>query len=108
MKVRLGLKALPKREQDAVIQAAKNVYMQEQKKQLCRMWAVVLWTLHEEKGYGVKRLGDLIETIYRRWINADHKYEFDDHMTYGDFCEDRLRWLGVDVEEIYKKFEGDE
>ena len=107
MKARLGLKALPKREQEAVIQAAKNIYRDEQKKQVCWMWAVVLWRLHETRGFGEKRLKETLDDIYQAWIKADERYEFDRNMTYGDYCEAKLREIGIDINDIYKRFEGE-
>ena len=106
MKARFGINSLPKRERDAVIEAARRVYMDEQEQQVRWMWAVVLWYMHEREGYGEVRLKRMLDGVYDEWQKAEERYELDETMRYGDLCEMRLADMGIDIKAIYRKFEG--
>lgn len=112
MKARASFSDLPPLYQDAIRHEAENLtkdaekqFEKKQKRVICWLWAVVLWHMHEKWGFGATRLKRLIDGIYNAWQKAEDKYELDEKMRYGDLCEQNLRHIGIDVQEIYKRFE---
>lgn len=116
MKAAITFESLSKRDQMRVIEAAKKVYLETQEAQIKWMWAITLWTLHESEGYGAQRLSRFLDRIEEAFDRDAERYELNScdakkgetTMSYGDLCQMRLERLGINVDEIYKRFEGDE
>ena len=115
MKAAITFESLSKRDQMRVIEAAKKVYLETQEAQIKWMWAITLWTLHESEGYGAQRLSRFLDRIEEAFDRDAERYELNNcdakkgetTMSYGDLCQMRLERLGINVDEIYKRFEGE-
>lgn len=116
MKAAITFDSLNKKDQMRVIEAAKKVYLETQEVQIKWMWAITLWTLHESEGYGAQRLSRFLDRIEEAFDRDAERFELNScdakkgetTMSYGDLCQMRLERLGINVDEIYKRFEGDE
>lgn len=116
MKAAITFESLSKRDQMRVIEAAKKVYLETQEAQIKWMWAITLWTLHESEGYGAQRLSRFLDRIEEAFDRDAERYELNScdakkgetTMSYGDLCQMRLERLGINVDEIYKRFEGED
>ena len=110
MKARASFDSLPPQIQE-VIRREADKYSKDAEKQFnAKMEKVIRWLLcelHDRRGFGKKRLLETVNGIYHEWVRAEERYGLDDDMRFGDFCELRLLHLGIDVKQIYDKFEGD-
>ena len=74
------------------------------RKHLAEIDAVILWVLHDQFGFGPKRLRQYYDSFQRCTDELVRRYE----MKEGDdiwLCTEMLKRIGVDVEEWHKETE---
>lgn len=67
--------------------------------------AAVLWILHEEFGFGPKRLKQFHDAFDKRFNELIRHYEMEDSDSVW-LCTQQLKQYGIDVEEWNKKRKG--
>ena len=96
-----ALYTLPSQKKALKIEASRQVY--EARDRLFNdMDAVILWALHEEFGFGADRLKRFYQSFILNYRELQNHYELGDDTPF--VCKERLRQIGVDVEEWDKEF----
>ncbi len=72
------------------------------KKHLCEVDAVVLWILHEEFGFGKKRLKRFFNTFERAVDDLLERYSMDDKDAIW-LCTFKLKQYGIDIEKWHNE-----
>lgn len=78
------------------IEARRQVY-EARDKLFNDMDAVVLWSLHETFGFGADRLRRFYDEFKRQYSELQQHYELGNDTPF--VCKERLKQIGVDVEE---------
>lgn len=93
------LTAAEKKAMDMEIQRELAEY---DRKHLAEIDATILWVLHEQFGFGAKRLREYYDAYHDRIGELIERYELDN----GDdlwLCTQKLKKVGVDIEAWHKK-----
>ena len=93
----------------AVIEAATNEFEKQKKLFLDSVFDVILWQLHTQCGFGLKRLTrfyrEMFITFYRdreryELVGSSGQREKDRKISYPQYAHDRLKSIGFAAEDI--------
>ena len=68
------------------------------KKNAIEIDAIFLWELHQQLGFGPKRLKDFFMGFHPAYQSLIHKYEYDTEEDGIWLCTKKLKDIGVDIE----------
>ncbi len=95
---------LSKREMEALNDSIREQIGQQIAKLSGRIEALVLWQLHIQKGYGVKRLEDFLEGFRPALQELIDFYGLDDTEEVECACIQNLKSIGFDTNKLGKAF----
>lgn len=99
MKSRVNYK-IPKNEKNFIEYEVKKQFWEQEKQTYMNVDAAVLYALHEEFGFGKKRL----RRFYKRFVEhikiLENHYCMEGESIY--LCREQLKKLGIDIEEWQK------
>lgn len=96
MKSRYGFTSQSKK---AMVQEINRQILDQKEKFFESVDAMILWTLHNELGFGKKRIERFYKAVIRNYKDMCKYYEVDD--TYP--AEYKLREIGVDLSQLRKE-----
>lgn len=118
-RVRQAIDGFDAKTRKAVIQAATDEFNQQKKDFLDMVFDIILWTLHEELGFGLIRLKRFYGKMFERCYVTREKYGLsgcaeskkpmsekmlkvykERAMTYPEYCKYRLKEIGWDSETV--------
>jgi len=99
MKARIGPNAVQRKIMDSEI---KKRIAEFDRKNAAELDAIILWVLHEQLGFGAKRLRRFYDRFADEVAALVNKYETDD-CDDAWLCTQKLKEIGVDIEEWSKE-----
>lgn len=120
MNAKYSRRNIDPRMMEAARNVAKEIAVEEydkiQESTIKSFWAMFLWNMHYQMGFGKKRINEFVEGILDDYDDAVERYGVDEEgkphsrrktavLRYGDICMQRLEKIGVDVDKIYKDSE---
>ena len=85
-------------EEKAMKAELKRQFQEFDRRHTLELDALVLWSLHEQLGYGKKRLKRFYERFNKSLKEMGERYDFDDADKIW-LCQFKLKEIGIDIEE---------